>query len=149
MHTHFFYFFIYFLFFLGWAQLNPCGWARPSRPSRVTGPSQWPGWPAGGTCNACVHSEWLIKFKLHSDFVMKNGRGGNEKLTWSTNVAGGERRGITVALEDSLLFLFIFYLLSPLVSSVMCFLVLLSYVCSFCFVPIFSGSYVFLCFFEK
>jgi len=26
----------YYLFFLGWVQLSPCGWAEPSRPSRVT-----------------------------------------------------------------------------------------------------------------
>jgi hypothetical protein len=30
-----------YLFFLwGWVQPNPCGWAEPSRPSRVTGPNQ-------------------------------------------------------------------------------------------------------------
>jgi hypothetical protein len=29
-----------FNFFLGWAQLGPYGWAGPSRPNRVTGPSQ-------------------------------------------------------------------------------------------------------------
>ena len=27
-------------FFLGWVRLDPCGWAEPSRPSRVTGPNQ-------------------------------------------------------------------------------------------------------------
>jgi hypothetical protein len=46
MHAYFFYFLyvyiflffiFYFLFFGGWAQLSPCGWAGPSRPSRVTG----------------------------------------------------------------------------------------------------------------
>jgi hypothetical protein len=45
-------------------------------------------------------------------------------------------------------FLF-FDLLSPLASSVMCSLVLLPRVCSFSFVTVFSGSYAFLCFFEK
>jgi len=33
------------------------------------------------TQHVCVCSEGVIKFKLHSDFVMKNERGGNEKLT--------------------------------------------------------------------
>jgi len=28
------------IFFSGWAQPGPCGWAGPSRPSRVTGPNQ-------------------------------------------------------------------------------------------------------------
>jgi len=62
---------------------------------------------------------------------MKNERGGNEKPTWSAGVAGGEGLGITLALEDSLLFLSIFYLLSLLASSVMCSLILLPRVCSF------------------
>jgi hypothetical protein len=96
-----------------------------------------------------VHDEGVIKFKLHSDFVMKNERGGNEKPTWSAGVAGGEGLGITLALEDSLLFLSVFYLLSLLASSVMCSLILLPRVCSFSFVTVFSGSYAFLCFFEK
>jgi hypothetical protein len=130
-----FYFSIICLFFyLFW------GWAGPSQHS----PTQ-----SGGTRNACVHSEGVIKFKLHSDFVMKNERGGNEKPTWSAGVAGGEGLGITLALEDSLLFLSVFYLLSLLASSVMCSLILLPRVCSFSFVTVFSGSYAFLCFFEK
>ena len=62
---------------------------------------------------------------------MKNERGGNEKPTWSAGVAGGEGLGITLALEDSLLFLSVFYLLSLLASSVMCSLILLPRVCSF------------------
>jgi len=33
----------FYLFFLGWVQLGPCGWAGPSSPVRVTGPTQWPG----------------------------------------------------------------------------------------------------------
>jgi hypothetical protein len=46
MHAYFFIFYMFkffyflfsiFLFFGGWAQLSPCGWAGPSRPSRVTG----------------------------------------------------------------------------------------------------------------
>jgi hypothetical protein len=151
MHAYFFYFFI-FLFFLSFLLfyfllfyylfifLFFWGWAGPSQHS----PAQ-----SGGTRNACVHSEGVIKFKLHSDFVMKNERGGNEKPTWSAGVAGGEGLGITLALEDSLLFLSVFYLLSLLASSVMCSLILLPRVCSFSFVTVFSGSYAFLCFFEK
>jgi hypothetical protein len=55
-----------------------------------------------------VYSEGVIKFKLHSDFVMKNERGESEKLTWSAGVTGGERLGIALALEDSPLFLSVF-----------------------------------------
>jgi len=62
---------------------------------------------------------------------MKNERGGNEKPTWSAGVAGGEGLGITLALENSLLFLSVFYLLSLLASSVMCSLILLPRVCYF------------------
>ena len=36
MFIFFYFIFSIFLFFGGWAQLSPCGWAGPSRPSRVT-----------------------------------------------------------------------------------------------------------------
>jgi hypothetical protein len=46
-------------FFRGWVQVGPCGWAEPSRPSRVTGPNQWPDWAQR---HAWVSSRmpWLI-----------------------------------------------------------------------------------------
>jgi len=37
------YFLNLLIFFWGWVQLGLCGWARPSSPIRVTGPTQWPG----------------------------------------------------------------------------------------------------------
>jgi len=56
MHTHFFIFFYFFiflffyffyffyLFFGAGSNSAHMGWAGPSQPGPVTGPSQWPGW---------------------------------------------------------------------------------------------------------
>jgi hypothetical protein len=77
-------------FFRGWVQLGPCGWAEPSRHSRVTGPNQWPGWAQR---HAWVSSRvpWLllfkwIKFHLNSNNATKNACKlvrKERQLTWS------------------------------------------------------------------
>jgi len=84
MHIFLFFIFLLFIFlFLGWVGLNPAqhiywwlgwaqphrGWARPSQPGPVTGPSQW---PAGQTADArvkhfhaCINSAKVIKLPSH------------------------------------------------------------------------------------
>jgi len=57
------------IFFSGWAQPGPCGWAGPSQPSLVTGPSQWPNLSHPCTRNifahvifyACMNNAKIIK----------------------------------------------------------------------------------------
>jgi len=52
----FLFFIFYFLFFWAWLSAAHMGWAGPSRPGPVNGPSQWPGWAAGtrGSNHACA-----------------------------------------------------------------------------------------------
>ena len=78
--------------FWGWAQPGPCGWAGPSKPGRVTGPSQWPDWLLNASVreqftHAC-YSHKVIKLQLHSICAIINERKRNEKLTWFTTAAG-------------------------------------------------------------
>jgi len=85
IYFYYFYFLLFILlfFFWGWAGLNPAqhiywwlgsaqphrGWARPSQPGPVTGPSQW---SAGQTADArvkhfhaCINSAKVIKLPSH------------------------------------------------------------------------------------
>jgi len=73
-------FFIFYFFGLGLAQPNG-DWAGPSQPRSLAQASDLAGQQKAHATRVCVCSEGVIKFKLHSDFVMKNERGGNEKLT--------------------------------------------------------------------
>jgi len=79
-------------FFLGWAQPDPCGGVGPSKPGRVTGPSQWPDWLLNASVreqftHACC-SDKVIKLQLHNICAIINIRKRNEKLTWFTAAAG-------------------------------------------------------------
>jgi hypothetical protein len=80
------------IFFWGWAQPGPCGWAGPSKPGRVTGPSQWSDWLLNASvCEQFTHacySHKVIKLQLHNICAIINGRKRNEKLTWFTAAAG-------------------------------------------------------------
>jgi len=79
MHTHIFKIFnFYYFFILGWAGSSSAhmGWARPSQPSPVTGPSQW---PAGQMIDArvkqfhsCINSAKVIKLPSHCSNAFLN-----------------------------------------------------------------------------
>jgi len=67
----FFYFFI--LFFWAGPSSAHMGWARPSQPGPVTGPSQWPGWAKKLKArvkwiHACMNTAWS-KLLSHSVLV--------------------------------------------------------------------------------
>jgi hypothetical protein len=70
MHTH--YLFIFNKkFWVGPAQPT-CGWAGPSQPGQVTGPSQWPGWAkTKSTRELVMRARTLVKvIKLPSHSVL-------------------------------------------------------------------------------
>jgi len=47
------------------------GWAKPSQPGPVTGPSQWPGWAKQHACTKFTRVATLFKWiKIHLNSVM-------------------------------------------------------------------------------
>jgi hypothetical protein len=47
------------------------GWAKPSQPAPVTGPSQWPGWAKQQACTKFTRVATLFKWiKIHLNSVM-------------------------------------------------------------------------------
>ena len=64
IHTSLFFFVFIFIFIC-----FGLGWARPSQPSPVTGPSQWPGWAKSCTrevTSRVLHCAKVIKLPSHS-----------------------------------------------------------------------------------
>jgi len=98
MHTHFLFFyffyfsvfyFIYFFIYVFGAGPSSAhmGWARPSQPGPVTGPSQWPGWAKATRVRQATRVAALckwIKIHLHSMLLIiwKQMKGKGSGLPW-------------------------------------------------------------------
>jgi len=104
----FFYFFIFFYTFFYIFRAGPnsahMGWARPSQPSSVTGPSQWPGWATLGTRDLKSRVHGLV-IELNTDD--ENGirqSGGNRAEDLPGSFAGKLR---VIAEDDASAFEFL------------------------------------------
>jgi len=125
MHAHIFllFYFIFILFFCfgGWAQLSPCGWAGPNRPSRVTGLTQL------AIFSFFFYPQVCVNCSLTPVTTTCNWNAGRDNATYlslhlKTGMATDQR-------YSSLLLLFVY-------SSVLAFLVLSSSSFLFQFVPL-------------
>ena len=96
MHTHIFIIFYFHLFFYYFFGAGPSsahmGWAGPSQPGPVTGPSQWPVWAEQHACanpRVLLHCASELKFTCTVQKTLINWNNVREKkrlLTWSVEV---------------------------------------------------------------
>jgi len=142
MHTHF----IFFIFLAGpgptrhiffWAGPSSAhmGWARPSQPGQVTGPSQWPGWAEQHACaNARVllHCASELKFTCTVQMLIKRNNA-RRKGYWLGLLSAFLLRPSSFLLfcEFVLLFLLCLCLLVPSISSLFFFVLLPCFLCWF------------------
>jgi len=69
MQNSYFYTFYFFFVFLGWSSSAHMDWVRPSQPSPITSPRQWPGWAKSCTrevTSHVLHCAKVIKLPSHS-----------------------------------------------------------------------------------